>query len=143
PPARTPRPKRSARTRPAPPRRRTPRPPPPRPPPRPRPWPRPPPRRRRPRRVRPRHRRTHPGLSPDEGHASRDHRYPHLPRPGHLRVAARHRPPQYGTGIRAARRGTARHGHGVLTLPPGFRAVAGQLRPRPPGGDQPAAGAGP
>ena len=71
------------------------------------------------------------------------HRRPHVLRPWHLRVAARHRPPQPGTGVRAARRRTARGGHGLLTLPPGFRAVAGQPCPRPPGRDQPAADTGP
>src|SRR5205823_3767609 len=107
------------------------------------PWPRPPPRRPPPRPARRPRRRPPPGPSRHEGRAGRGHRRPHVLRPWHLRVAARHRPRQPGTGVRAAHRRSARGGYGLLTLPPGFRAVAGQPCPRPPGRDQPAADTGP
>ena len=62
--------------------------------------------------------------------------------PGHLRHRAGHRPGRAGTGVPAARRRAGRDGRGLLTVPPRFRAVAGQPRPRPPGRGQPAAGGG-
>src|SRR5436190_113801 len=134
---------RPPRHRPRPPRHR---PRPPRPPPRRLlllPWPRPPRRRPRPRPARRPRRRPPPGPFRHEGRAGRGHRRPHVLRPWHLRLAARRRPPRPGTRVRTAGRRTARGGHGLLTLPPGFRAVAGQPCPRPPGRDRPAADTGP